>query len=186
MGYTHAADAHGVAKLQSYQTVLSSKSLHPELFRIEVSSRVERPAYLFSAWVLRGAHVCSFTTTRGVATELVSDSIAAVPSASVIDSFLCAGERDASRQVEGTNIVHMTAAQTEQLPEHLYADTYNELDDMARGSGSLVYRFSDHGGACMSILDIQEYAREIHFQAYHMLAGEGLVLRTQSIFEIRG
>lgn len=186
MGITHTADMHNVAKLQSYQTVLTGKSLHPELFRIEVSTRVERPWYIFSAWVLRGAHVCTFTTPSGVATELVSDSVAAVPSTSVIDSFLCAGERDAQHQVEGTNIVHMTAAQTEQLPEHLFADTYNELDDMARSTGALVHRFSDQGGACLSIVDIQEYAKEIHFQAYHMIAGEGLVLRTQSIFEIRG
>lgn len=186
MGLAHTADSHGTAKLQSYQTVLTGKLLHPELFRIEVSTRVEKPTYLFSAWVLRGAHVCSFTTSKGAATEVVSDSVAAVPGASMIDSFLCAGERDAQRQVEGTNIVHMTAAQTEQLPEHLYTDTYSELDEMARGSGSLVHRYSDHGGACMSIVDIQEYAKEIHFQAYHMVAGEGLVLRTQSIFEIRG
>ncbi|HPO92169.1 MAG TPA: hypothetical protein PL072_01745 [Phycisphaerales bacterium] len=35
----------------------------------------------------------------------------------------------------------------------------------------------------LSLLDIQRLSREIHVQSYHLIAAQGLVLRTQTIFE---
>jgi hypothetical protein len=58
-----------------------------------------------------------------------------------------------------------------------------ELDDFAREEQALVHRWDDEIGPCMSILAHQRLAKEVHVQAYHFIAREGLVLRTQSLFE---
>ncbi len=67
----------------------------------------------------------------------------------------------------------------------------------ANGSHAAVNGFSngighDHGLTLasparrnLSMLDIQRLNKEVHIQAYHMLGAQGLVLRTQTIFEHR-
>lgn len=183
MPYTSTKSAPE-SKLQAYQTMLLSNTLRPELFLICDSRSYERGGYRMSAWVMPGAHVLNFTSGHGAACEVVTDTPSMIPQATMIDAFFCVGERDAEHKVPGTRITHMTAAQTETLPEHLYEDTYNELDEMARDEDSVVHRWRDPVGQCLSLIVAQDSAREIHAQGYHMIAAEGLVLRTQSIFEL--
>ena len=77
----------------------------------------------------------------------------------------------------------MASVQTEQLTPNLYLSTFEELDDFAREEQAMVHRWDDEIGPCMSILAYQRLAKEVHVQAYHFIAREGLVLRTQSLFE---
>jgi len=78
----------------------------------------------------------------------------------------------------------MSTVQTETLPENLYNATYRELVEFAESRDAARYLWTnDYGARCASIVDIQRLRREIHAQTYHLLATDGLVLRTQSIFE---
>ncbi len=43
--------------------------------------------------------------------------------------------------------------------------------------------WDDEHGKGLSVIDLQDYAGEVHAQCYHMLPLGGLVVRTQSIFE---
>jgi len=57
--------------------------------------------------------------------------------------------------------------------------------DFAREAEALSFQWTDDNGAeCLSVLDAQKYKREYHIQSYHLLGASGMVLRTQSIFEI--
>jgi len=172
------------SKLEVYKTLLLSQHPSPDLFTIHDSRSIDRGGYSFSAWVAQGIHVLGVWSGLGCACEVVTDKPHDIPEAGIIDAFFCAGERDAEHAIPHTRITHMTAAQTEQLPNHLYQDTYNELDEMARHDEALIHRWSDGSGPCLSVIDIQDLAREVHAQAYHMIAAEGTVVRTQTIFEI--
>jgi hypothetical protein len=77
----------------------------------------------------------------------------------------------------------MSTVQTETLSENLYIATLNELRAHARETEALVHQWRDDSGPCLSMLDIQRYAREVHAQSFHLIAHAGLVLRTQTIFE---
>jgi hypothetical protein len=44
--------------------------------------------------------------------------------------------------------------------------------------------WKDGGKNNMSLIDYQKYREEVHVQAYHLRSDCGLVLRTQSIFQI--
>lgn len=169
--------------LQTYQSIIYSRGVHPELFDIHDKRRIAHGKYEFEAWLLPGRHVLIFEFMGHALTELVTDQERGLPDTGVVEAFLCAGEREMDRRFEDMGLGYMTSAQTEQLGENLYHATYEELDELARETRALAHRWTDEAGACMSIIDTQRFAREVHIQCYHMIAREGLVLRTQTIFE---
>lgn len=169
--------------LQTYQTALYSRPLHPELFDIRDQRRISFGSYNFEAWLMPGAHACRFEISGACASEIVTDLPVGLPDTGIVERFLCAGEREYEHRFARSKLSYMTSVQTEQLSESLFRANYDELDEFAREEDALVHRWTDETGPCMSILDIQRMASEIHAQSYHLIAREGLILRTQSLFE---
>jgi hypothetical protein len=76
--------------------------------------------------------------------------------------------------------------QIELLPDHLFGDSYNELVEFGKESESKLIEYTtDDGERGVSILDVQRYNDELHVQSYHLNSKNGVVLRTQSIFELK-
>jgi len=60
------------------------------------------------------------------------------------------------------------------------------LREHATDCDCLMSEWTDEPGKPnLSVVDVQRYNREIHVQGYHMRSDCGLVLRTQSIFQIK-
>ena len=77
--------------------------------------------------------------------------------------------------------------QTEMLSDHLYLSTFNELVEHAKSCDGLVTSWDEDAGRHnLSLIDLQRYRHEVHLQSYHLRADCGLVLRTQSIFQVNG
>ena len=98
--------------------------------------------------------------------------------------MVCAGERDHEQEF-GDRVTLITSMQMELLPDHLFGDSYKELVDFATETQAKLICFTgeDHHGA--SIIDMQRYNDQLHTQSYHLHSKYGLVLRTQSIFELK-
>jgi hypothetical protein len=171
-------------RLQSYQTTLYARSVQPKLYQCADTRSIIQDFYTLSMSIMPGAHACTFTSVDGCATEVVTDNAFDNSEIGLLESILCSAEKDIEIAIPRTKINYITAAQTEQLSDHIYNDTYNELDELARDQDALTHRWNDQAGSCLSIVDTQKYANQIHFQAYHLIAAEHLVLRTQSIFEL--
>ncbi len=64
--------------------------------------------------------------------------------------------------------------------------TYREMVDFADEAGALMFQWTEKetGVSCLTVLDSQKYKQEYQIQSYHLLGSNGMVLRTQSIFEI--
>ncbi len=169
--------------LQSYQTILYSRPLHPEHFTIHDHKEIRFGPYQFEAWIMEGRHLCRFEISGACACEIVSETNIGLPDTGIVESILCAGEREFEHRFARSDLSYMTSVQTEQLSSNLYLSTFEELDEFAREEDSLTYRWDDEMGPCMSVLAVQRFAKEIHVQSYHLVAREGLVLRTQSLFE---
>jgi len=169
--------------LQTYQTVLYSRPLHPELFQIQDHRIVPFGPYLFEAWLIEGRHMCRFEISGACACEVLSETSKGLPETGIVESILCAGEREYEHRFARSELNYMTSVQTEQLSSNLYLSTFEELDEFAREEDTMVHRWDDEIGPCMSILSHQRFAKEVHVQSYHLIAREGLVLRTQSLFE---
>jgi hypothetical protein len=75
--------------------------------------------------------------------------------------------------------------QTETLSDHLYMSTYKEMIEHARESDAIMSAWTDDNGRPnLSLLDVQRYRQEVHLQGYHLRSDCGLILRTQSLFQI--
>ncbi|MFK7760441.1 MAG: DUF2617 family protein [Phycisphaerales bacterium] len=179
------AITHTSTRIQSYQTLLYARSVQNEIFQASDSSTIIQDYYTLSLAITPGAHACTFTSVDGCATELVTDYTLGNSEIGLVESLLCSAEKDFEHQIPRTKINYITAAQTEQITPHIYNDTLDELDQLAREQDALAHRWKDHTGSCLSMLDVQKYADQVHIQGYHLIAQESLVLRTQSIFELK-
>ncbi|MFG0327495.1 MAG: hypothetical protein ACF8SC_09555 [Phycisphaerales bacterium JB037] len=180
---THATHlSHPHPSLQSYQTILYDRALHPELFDLRSRREIRHQAYEAEAWLMPAGHLIRFEHGGTCGCELVTDQEVGLPETGVVSAFLCAGERDFEHSFKNSKVRYMTTVTTETLSENLYLSTLDEMREHVRLGDSLHCAWED-GGPCLSVLDLQRFAREIHAQSYHLIAREGLVLRTQSIFE---
>lgn len=168
---------------QTYQVYLYGRALHPELFQIKARRVIKHGAYEFEAWLMQGMHLLRFEHRTMCAAELLVDHEGNLPCTGAVAAFLCAGERDFEHKFPKDRAGYMCTVQTETLSENLYISTLNELRAHARETDALVHQWRDEAGPCLSMLDIQRYAKEVHAQSFHLIAQSGLVLRTQTLFE---
>jgi hypothetical protein len=169
--------------LQSYQVVVYDRALHPELFSLKGRKVVKHGKYELEAWIMCGQHVLRFESGPVCASELLTDQDRNLPATGVVTAFLCAGERDFEHRFRA--VTYMNTVQTETLSENLYSNTFDEMIQFGKESRSLMHEWSDDSGRCASILDIQRYQTQVHAQSYHLIATQGIVVRTQTIFEQR-
>jgi hypothetical protein len=171
--------------LQAYNLLLYRNALHPEFFGIEGRCRVAHGEYEFESWIYRGGHALRFELADLCLSEIVTDQMEQLPDRGLVTAMPCAGERDHDEEFS-ERIVYMTSMQTEMLPDHLYLSTYNELLDHGRGCDGLMSIWRDElGRPNLSLVDVQRYRGEVHGQGYHLRSDCGLVLRTQSIFQVK-
>lgn len=172
--------------LQTYQLLLYNRALHPEFFQLKNRRVVQGTGFELEAWIMPGRHLLRFGLGADCVCEVVSDREHELSPAGVVAGFFCAGERDFDYDFAINGINYMTTVQTEQLNDNIYHSTLDELRDFAHSADALQHAYDDDCGPCLSIVDIQRYAREIHAQSYHLVANGRIVLRTQSIFERHG
>ncbi|MSQ90414.1 MAG: DUF2617 family protein [Phycisphaerales bacterium] len=171
--------------LQSYNMLLYRKALHPEFFAIEGRSRIENAGLEAEAWLTRGGHTVRFQQDKLCLCEVVTDQPHALPERGLSTNVPCAGEHDHDEAISET-LTFMTTVQTETLAEHLYMGTYKEMLSHARENDSLICDWADpkSNKPNLSVLDLQRYRTEIHLQTWHLRSDCGLVLRTQSMFQL--
>jgi hypothetical protein len=171
--------------LQAYNMLLYRNALHPEFFGIEGRRRIEHGDYEFEAWIFRGGHALRFQHDGLCLSEIVTDDIEQLPERGLIATFPCAGEKDHDTTF-GEQLVYMTSMQTEILTDHLYLGTYNEMLEHGRRFEGLMSLWTEvPGKPNLSLVDMQRFADQVHIQSYHLRAGCCLVLRTQTIFQIK-
>jgi len=172
--------------LLSYHVLLYNRALHPEHFPIK-GRRVERQPGVFEmeAWVMSGAHQLRFECRGLCACELVSEEMEGrFPKEGVVSSAPCLGEREYEHLFERDRVLYINTAQTETLSENLFIATYDEMIGVAKKNNSLLHRWNDEAGACLSMIDIERRPREVQVDAYHLIASGGFVLRTETIFQM--
>ena len=169
----------------TYSMALFRTALHPEFFGIEDSLTIEHNGYNFEAWLIKGTHVLRFEYEGTCVTEVIAPNTDDLPERGHVTSLVCASERDHEQEF-GDRITLINSMQIELLPEHLYGDSYQELTDFGKEAGAKIIEYTtDNGQRGASILDVQRYNEELHVQSYHLHSKNGVVLRTQSIFEIK-
>jgi len=178
--------SHKTTNTQSFRLMVYNRPLHPELFDLQ-ARRIDRHGdYEAENWVTPAGHVVRFTYGGQVCTETVLENADHLPELGLVYVLPCLGEKEYEYEPQDEDkIGYVTTIQTETLTNNLYNATLREMQDFARETGALSHTYQDADGVtCLSVLDTQKYKREFHVQSYHLLGASGLVLRTQSIFEV--
>ena len=169
--------------LQDYCMLLFRKAVHPEWFRIAGRRRYEQGAYDFESWIFPGGHSLRFEYEGVCATEVVTQHPENLPESGLVTAIPCAGEHDLN-ETFGDQVTFMISIQTEILSDHLYLGTFTELSDHGQRSESLMSTWEEDGRPNLSMVELQFHNDQVHAQAYHLHGDCGLVLRSQSIFQV--
>ncbi len=178
--------SHKSSNTQLFRMMMYGRALHPELFEVQ-SRRVQKHGeYEAETWIIPGGHVVRFQARGQTLTETVLDQGDHLPETGLIHALPCLGEKDYEMDPEDGPVGYVTTIQTETLTDNLYLATFREMRDFAQETSAISHEWKDvEGNLCMSMIDAQKYKDEYHIQSYHLLGNTGLVLRTQSIFEVR-
>ena len=185
MNVGHKSSSTQVLRLMVYR-----RALHPELFELHGRRCDRHGDYEVESWVAKLGHIVRFQVQGESVTEAVIDNGDHLPEHGLVYALPCLGEKefelDGDQDKTSSKVGFVTTLQTESLTDNLYLVTLREMQDFAAESDALSYDWKDPDGVpCLSVLDTQKYKQEFHVQSYHLLGGSGMVLRTQSIFEIR-
>lgn len=179
--------SHKSSNTQILRLMVYRRPLHPELFDLQARRTERHGDYEAECWTTPGGHVVRCQVGGQVLTETVIENGDHLPETGLIHALPCLGEKDYELAREG-KIGYVTTVQTENLTDNLYLATLREMQDFARETGALHHQWTDANSGsevpCLTVLDTQKYKREFHVQSYHLLGASGVVLRTQSIFEI--
>lgn len=178
--------SHKSSNTQLYRLMLYQRALHPELFNLEMRRSQRQPEYETESWIMPGGHLVRIAIEGETLAETVLENGDHLPETGLVHALPCLGEKDFELEEDESGAFgYVTTIQTESLTDNLYMATYREMRDFANEVGALSHEYHDNdGGNCLSVLDVQNYKREFHIQSYHLLGGSGMVLRTQSIFEL--
>lgn len=178
---------HKSSNTQIFRLMLYRRALHPELFDLQGRRIYRHGDYEAEGWVVPGGHVVRFQVGSRSLTETVLENCDHLPEMGLVHALPCLGEKDYDLEPEAGKpaLGYCTTVQTELLTDNLYLTTFREMRTFGEETQSLVHEWKDAEGApCLSVLDAQKYKREFHIQSYHLMGATGLVLRTQSIFEL--
>lgn len=179
----HSTVKHAVVQGVHHLT-LYRKALHPELFSLKARRQGSQGGCEVEAWLMQSAHMMRFQVKGYCVSELVTSQESGLPTKGAVATFPCVGEKDYDHAFTDGGIKYTTTMQTETLSENLYRATYNELLTLAEETDALLHTWIEADGQGLSMVEIHRYAHEVHAHASHMCPSSGLVLRTQSIFEM--
>jgi len=177
---------HKFVQQQMFRLMVFGRVLHPELFELR-DRRLDRHGdYEIESWVTAQGHVVRFNYKGLGVTEVCAADCDHLPEAGLLHALPCLGEKDFELDPPHEDKVrYVTSLQTENLSDNLYHATYREMKQFAQESNSLIAEGEPVDGLpTLSVVDTQKYRREFHVQAYHLQGAGGLVLRTQTMFEI--
>ncbi len=174
---------------QMFRMMLYRRALHPELFELKSRRTFAHGDYEADVWMVPTGHLVRFQVGKRSLTEVVMDRCDHLPELGLVHAIPCLGEKDYEmpREPGDKGIGFVTTIQTESLSDNLYMTTLRELSSYAdeAGANSICHKWDDNESVpCLSLIDVQKYRKELHIQSYHLTGSNGLVLRTQSIFEV--
>jgi hypothetical protein len=165
--------------------LLYQRTLHPELFRILATERVNRRAYDADIWLVEGGHVITLTAGKNTLTEVIVTNHEPLTDRGLLQSIPCRGERY-HEMTAGENIKYMISTQEEQLTQTLYDATKHEIATyaMKRELMNAETPATPDSGASLSVLDIERRSHELLVQSFHLFDENQMVIKTQAIIEV--
>ena len=166
---------------------LFQRPLHPELFRIFARRHLKTERYEMMLWATGCSHVVSVFTVGVCLTELISAPGQLLPRRGLIERFQFRGQKT-HKCALSRGLSYMTDFQVEKMSANLYRQSQLDLQRFARNRGLFV-AFSGttpEGLEPFSYIDFEARREELHIHAFHAFADQMTIIKTQSLFDLRG
>lgn len=173
------------ASLLAYRLLIFDRQVTPGLFNAQKTRSIRSDNYDFEMLVSHGSHLVQFGSRGHWLGESITPAEYPTTPVGCIESLPCLGERDHDGYFPG-DVRYIVTIQTENISENLYRSMLAEMIEFARSNNALCHRWTQSGSRMESgsFMDVQRLHNEVHFQAWHMDATTGLIVRSQTIFEL--
>jgi len=162
---------------------LFKRPLHPELFVIHQTRRVERAGYEAKIEITSAGHLVTWRYGGLTLTEVAAGANHPLPEKRRLWSHPLIGEQ--SKRFECCGVCYQVAFQLETLDPERFWEFQQGLVLDARRQGML-HKF-DYGGrvalGALSYINIQTQSRMLLVQAFHTFPDDYALVKSQSIFE---
>jgi hypothetical protein len=163
---------------------LYGRPLHPELFDILATRKVQREDYELTVRITRTGHVISFENTDVHLTEVTAASAQELPHKRRLLGVKMRGEQQKAIQcAHGIN--YQLTFQVEVLPPEIFLHVHDEIlaDGAKRG---ILHNFQPHHRLALAPLGyiaVEGRADCLFLSSFHTFPDEHTIVKTQSLIE---
>jgi hypothetical protein len=166
---------------------LYGRSLHPELFDILCTRRIERAGYVATIQITGAGHVVAWQYGGLLLTEVAASAHHPLPQRRRLMSHRLKGCSSDGFECPG-GITYQTKFSLEPVEREAFWAYQHELSQAATGDG-LFHSFAASGRlglGAMSYINLQSRDHTFKVQAFHTFPDDFAIVRSQSIFTLPG
>ena len=164
---------------------LYGRSLHPELFEIHRTRRIERGGYVATVQITSAGHVVSWQYDGITLTEVAASAHHPLPQRRRLMSHRLKGTCSDRLECRG-GIIYQTKFSLEPVEREIFWTYERELTQAGTREG-LLHCFDASGRfglGAMSYINLQSRDRVFKVQAFHTFPDDYAIVKSQSVFEI--
>lgn len=164
---------------------LLGRSVHPELFHIYKTHRVERDNYRARIDITADGHVVSWTADNSTLTEIASSAHQLVPQGRKI---FATPLRDSARDTVECRpgIGYKYEYELERVPSEMFWMIQQQLGDASKNH-ELIQVFDSSGRIAiggLSFIHVDTRLKSLHIQAIHTFPDDLALVKTESTFSL--
>jgi hypothetical protein len=164
---------------------LYGRALHPELFKVFASRRIQRGAYEAKIEITSAGHVVTWRHQGLTLTEVAASAQHPLPKRRRLMSYRLRGERNDRVECRG-GVVYQTSFQLEPVAPDIFWMFQQELAADGEKQGML-HVFDSSGRMAMgalSYINVESRSRSLLIQAFHTFPDDYAIVKSQSMFEL--
>lgn len=164
---------------------LLGRSLHPELYSIFKSRRIERSGYEAKLDITNSGHVITWIGGGQTLTEVAASARQPLPVRRQLISTKIQGKRCEQHECRG-GATYRTQYQLESIAPELFWSLQKQLFDGPAPEG-LVFRFNSSGRLALgafSYIHVETRSRSMLVQAVHTFPDDYAILKVESVFTL--
>jgi hypothetical protein len=164
---------------------LYGRSLHPELFEIFKTAKLERGGYAARVDITSAGHIVTWRYGGITLTEVAASAQHPLPQKRRLMSYKLKGERHDRVECRG-GITYQVSFQLETVTPEIFWHFQQELTHDAEREG-LLYQFEASGRlaiGALSYIHFETRNRNLLVQAFHTFPDDYAIVKSQSLFEL--
>lgn len=164
---------------------LYGRSLHPELFEVFKTAKVERGSYAVRFDITSAGHIVTWRYGGLTLTEVAASAHHPLPQRRRLMSYKLKGERHDRVDCRG-GVTYQVSFQLETVTPEIFWHFQEGLTEDGEREG-LLYRFDASGRlsiGALSYLHFETRQRSLLVHAFHTFPDDYAIVKSQSLFEL--